>query len=79
MKFFKTLVTFEVLSADAPFDGSASDLAIAITTGDMSGIQLPTQVTELSAAQMSEALIEQGSDPAFLLGEDGEEDAEGEA
>lgn len=67
-KYFKTVVQVEILSEDAPFSGGISDIAEAITTGDMSGRQLDSIVTQLTPDQARAALTAQGSDPSFFMG-----------
>lgn len=72
-KFFKTIIHYEVLSADEPFSGSLEELAQEVTDGEMSGRFLETDVMQLSREQVSAALLAQGSDPSFLLGEEGDD------
>lgn len=75
-KFFKTLITVEVLSEDAPVgdDISLDDLHNMITDGDWSGRMEIAKVEELTPQQAATALTEQGSDPEFFgLNADGSE------
>ena len=72
-KFYRTVVTIEVLS-DRPLvdkDGynySLAEIAHEIEHGDFSGKhELFEEV--VSKEQMAELLLDQGSDPEFLLGE----------
>lgn len=76
-KYFKTTVTVEILSADESVeDLTMEELAREIKDGDCSGMMVGAVVKELSKEEMAKELLEQGSDPEFLLGEDyvGEED-----
>jgi hypothetical protein len=66
-KFYRTIVTVEVLSEDSPWDGpDLQDLAGAITHGDCSGQWDVSHTRELTAQQAAQALIEQGSEPGFF-------------
>lgn len=73
-RFFKTIVRFEVLSTEGPFEGSLERLAAEVTDGQMSGRFLESEVTELTREQAREALVEQGSDADFLDPFSGDED-----
>jgi hypothetical protein len=75
-RFFRTIVRFEVLSSDAPFDGSLERLAQEVMTGSMSGRFLEPEVTELTREAVQTALLEQGSDADFLDPSHGDEDDE---
>lgn len=69
-KYYKTVVTFEVLS-NWPLEAmSLADYDYEITGGGSSGKITSTVCTELTRAEMAKALIEQGSDPEFLISED---------
>ena len=70
MKYFKTIVHYEVLSEDAPFEGSLEDLAYECKDGAMSGRFLPSDVTEITPDEARVALRDQGSDSNFLYGLD---------
>lgn len=75
-KFFKTVIQIEVLSEDTPVsDGiSLSDIDFNITVGDWSGVINRVSVTQLSAKEVADALIEQRSDPEFFqVDQDGNE------
>ena len=76
MKFWKTTVLVTVLTAGEgpPQYADLSDIAHDIVDGDASG-QYTEEHTELTKEEMSVALVAQGSDPEFLLGD--EEDQEG--
>lgn len=72
-KFFKTVVTVEVLSEDFPVSSTdLGEIHEMITTGDCSGVVKITSAEELSPQHAARALVEQGSDPEFFdLHEDG--------
>ena len=67
-KFYRTLVTLEVLSEyePVPKDGSLDRLFYEITDGDYSGIILQQSYDEVSPQHMAEFAITQGSDPSFF-------------
>ena len=67
-KFYKTTFTVEVLSEE-PFNEThdLSYIGESITLGECSGTVSISEDEELSAEQMAEALIEQGSDPDFFM------------
>lgn len=66
-KYFKTIVHYEVLSEDAPFEGNLSDLAYAVSKGDMSGRFLEPTIIGLTPQQAADGLLEQGSDISFFM------------
>lgn len=68
--YFRTLVTYEVLSRGAPFTGSAKDLAEQIVDGDCSGIQKTIITQRVSPKEMVRLLEAQGSDGDFLVSEE---------
>lgn len=71
--FKRTTITLEVISdADWEWD-DLHDLAYDITEGPYSGRLLGTSVEFLSDQAAREALIAQGSDPEFLLGDDNDD------
>jgi hypothetical protein len=75
-KFYRTVVTVEILSED-PFDGT-QDLEYidwAITDGDCSGRKTVTvDNAELDGLAAAALLVAQGSDPEFFgLTEEGED------
>lgn len=72
-RYFRTVVSYEVLSRDTPFSGSAEDLAMQIVDGDCSGIEWSRIVAELSPRIMAKHLIAQGSDADFLVSEEDQE------
>lgn len=67
-RFFRTTVTVEVISRGPYVFSDLADLHQDITSGPCSG-STSVEIEELSAAEAAEALIEQGSDPTFLLEE----------
>ena len=73
-KFYRTVFVVEVLSED-PYDPEdLSDVAVDITTGDMSGEWGIKSSTEVDAPTMAKLLLNQRSDPGFFrLTEDGED------
>jgi hypothetical protein len=66
-KFYKTVMTVTIIS-DTPVhpDATLSDVEGMITSGDWSGMVEISSTEELSPKETSEALIEQGTDPAFF-------------
>ena len=75
-KFYKTIVRFEVLSVDGPFESSLERLAEEVTNGGMSGRRLEPEVSELTPEEARAALVVQGSAPDFL--DDGLDDEDDE-
>ena len=76
-KFYKTIVSFEIISEDAIDTISLEEIAYETTEGRWSGRFLDTTQQELDGLQTAKALEAQGSDPEFLgltsAGEDEEE------
>lgn len=72
--FKKTRLIVEVLSDNDWEWDNLGDIAYAITDGDCSGTVSVESIQYLSPEDTAQALVEQGSDPAFLLGEDWETD-----
>lgn len=65
----RTLITVEVLS-DGPYDpATLGDVHYDIVEGDLSGKWSVKSSEVLTPEAMEKALLAQGSDPAFLLGE----------
>lgn len=70
MSYYKTRIVVTVLS-DGPYNpDTIHDLAYDITEGECSGDYKVESSEELTREEMAEALEAQGSDPAFLLGEE---------
>jgi hypothetical protein len=67
-KFFKTIVTVEVISEGAPMDcvTDLRDLHAAIVDGPCSGDIKITAVKELTPGKAAAELIKQGSEPEFF-------------
>lgn len=72
-KFYRTVITYEVLSDRPISDLSISDVARECEEGDFSGMELTTTTEEVSAERMIELCENQGSDPSFILGDDDDE------
>lgn len=69
----KTTITVEVLSDGNWEWDDLADVAYAITEGECSGVIVDTDVKFMSAQEMGEALVAQGSDPDFLINQEGED------
>ncbi len=81
MSLRRTVLRVEVLYDDSsyvPDLGSLAQVADFIVTGDGSGQVTIESDEELTRNEMKEALIAQGSDPEFLLGEEEEKEEESE-
>ncbi len=75
-KFYKTVISIEVLSEDEFVSDNMSlqDIAYAVTEGDCSGRWETKSVKILNGKQAAKALLKQGTDPEFFwLTKDGEE------
>lgn len=74
-KFYKTLVTLEVLSEEPIPEGmEVPDIMAEATDGAYSAQVLPTAQKILNGKQAAKALMDQGSDPGFFqLTEDGKD------
>jgi len=73
-KFYRNVVTIEVLTEDEPLsdDLTLEDIGYEIENGGSSGGEIEIKSNEVPPAEMARLLIEQGSDPSFfLLNEDG--------
>jgi hypothetical protein len=69
-ELYRTVFQVEVLS-DVPLnDASLADVAREIVEGDASGAVHVVSHEQVSRERMAELLTAQGSDPAFLLGEE---------
>lgn len=67
-KYYKTIVTVTVLSADETPPEDLDGIAYQIDQGGMSG-QVESVTTEINENEMRDALIAQNSDPSFLIPE----------
>ena len=70
VKYYRTVFKFEVLSTDPGFGNaglSLSDINYEITQGHASGVFLETEHEEVSKTQMHTLLLNQESDPNFLI------------
>lgn len=66
-KFYRTLLTLEILSEYDPVtDMSLADINYAITEGDYSGVMSVQSFEQLTSKQMADCTIAQGSDPEFF-------------
>jgi hypothetical protein len=66
-KFFRTVVTIEILSEDEPFDtDDLGAIAGAIDSGPCSGSVKVVSVDEVDGGHMAKLLQEQASDPEFF-------------
>lgn len=66
-KFYKTVVTVEIISADNPPEfENLSELSYLITEGDHSGQFRTTLAKKLTAKEAAKALVKQDSDPEFF-------------
>ena len=74
-KFFKTEFTITLLHEDEIGDClSVESVAGAMQEGDCSGCMAQHESVPLTGEEMAKALVDQGSDPAFLgLTEDGDD------
>lgn len=64
--FYKTVVSYEILSEEPIPSMSLSDIEYECTDGHMSGMFLDSVQVELTGAEMAECLIVQGSDTTFF-------------
>ena len=73
MAFKKMIIEVELLYDDAiiphPDNLTLADIAYEFTNGSMSGVVRTKSIQTLTKKQVAKALIKQGSDPSFLLGE----------
>lgn len=69
-KFYRTIIKIEVLSED-PYDPETlQQVHYDIKDGDCSGQWSVVSSQQLNRHQVEQLLIEQGSDPSFLLSEE---------
>lgn len=73
---YKNVYRVEVLSDTDSVTDDLSELHRQITEGDSSGVVTHMAGNDITRSRMAAELISQGSDPAFLLGEDYDEDEE---
>jgi hypothetical protein len=67
-KYYRTIITVEILS-DYPYSvDTLADVGYDMTEGDVSG-QITEKCEEITKMEMKKALIAQGSDPVFIIGE----------
>lgn len=74
-KYYKTIITFNVLSQDPiPDDMTLAAIDQECRVGEYSGdMGFESRVTELTAEQAAEELLKQGSSPSFFGLEEEEE------
>lgn len=77
-KFFKTIISFEVLSEEPIRDMSLGDVLVECATGSFSGRPLDPVETILTGPEAAAALKQQGSDTAFFRLTDEGQDADDE-
>lgn len=66
-KFYKTVVSFEVLSQDPiPAGMKIEQIAHEAVYGDYSMGNVQCEEIELNETEAAEALLDQGSDPTFF-------------
>jgi hypothetical protein len=75
-KFFKTIISIEVLSEEPIPDGMELDSIVReAREGDFSMRPLKHDETEINGKQAARALLKQGSDPSFFSLTEKSEDA----
>ena len=67
---YRRIIVLEVLSDVDPSSAGIEDIAYQISEGDWSGAILSDTTTVVDAGTMRQLLINQGSDPTFLVPED---------
>lgn len=74
-KFYKTIITYEVLSEEPIPNGySTQDIIDMCYEGDYSGVTVGNKEILLNGKEAAQSLIEQGSGPEFFrLNEEGED------
>lgn len=65
-KFYKTIVSFEVLSEEPIGEMSLGDVLVECAVGSFSGRPLDPVEAVLTGPEAADALKEQGSDPGFF-------------
>lgn len=67
-KYYKTTITYEVLSVHEPVQfETLTDLHYECTEGHCSGMFVSTDIQTLTEEEVRAALIAQGSEPEFLI------------
>ena len=67
MKYYKAVITVEVLTADEPvFWNRLEDVAYAITLGDASGLVELISEDEITEEQLVKECDKHGTDPTFF-------------
>lgn len=68
-KYYRTIITVEILS-DFPYDYGFDlrNVSYDMTYGAVSG-QISQKCDEITRDKMKKALVSQGSDPSFIIGE----------
>jgi len=66
----RTIIQVEVLTDEAYNPDSLEQVYYDITHGDASGTMEVKESATLGPQAMADALVKQGSDPSFLLGDD---------
>jgi hypothetical protein len=69
-KFYKTVVSYEILSEEPIGEVSLEDIAYECENGHWSGVFGDTVITELTGKEMAEAARKQGTDPEFFMLDD---------
>jgi hypothetical protein len=74
-KFYKTIITVEILSEDVPPEwDDLEDIYYLIGQGDCSGMITSDHTFQVDASTIAKALLEQNTDPSFFnLTETGED------
>ena len=67
-KYYRTVITYEVLSQDPYSFSDLAQTAYDVMEGDCSGMELNTTSEELTAQEMAERMDAQGSDWSFFYG-----------
>ena len=65
-KFYKHIVTVEIISERPAVSYDLADIAYAISEGEDSGVWNVTSSKALNGKQAAKELVKQGSDPEFF-------------
>ena len=76
-RYYRHLITVEVLSTDPMTTSDLDDLNYQITEGHCSGVVEVESSLEVTESQMRNLLIAQGSDPDFLIPSEENDDDSG--